>query len=252
VFSNFLIVGTQRTGSTALVRALMFHPEIACGDEWTLHVPPHRKFEVTERSLSGNFTDLTPPQQRRIALVFGAQTRWLGFKLLFRSSGIWLFHPRFAPALWLDRFENYLRWLAARPAVHVIHITRQDPVEWLKSKYLADKSGSTAGKVYPENMTIEVPIREALRRLRTKQWIDDRLAKLSRSNPYLHVSYEEFLRSDRSVVERMMKFLGCDAAKLREFDYRKHRRQSRRATRDYIANYDELTAALGVGGAQGT
>ena len=241
---NFLIVGTQRTGSTALVRSLTFHPDIACGDEWTQRVPAHRKFTVTEATLAGYFSSLTAAQRRRIEPVFGPDTRWLGFKLLFRSSDKWLIHPRFAPALWLDRFGSYLRWIARRPTLHVIHIVRNDPVDWLKSKYLADTSRAYAAKEYPEDLTIEIPVGGALRRLATKRWIDDQLALLSRSNPYLCVSYVDFLESDRAVVERLMAFLDCDPARLRDFDYRKHRKQSKRDASEYITNYEELSTRL--------
>lgn len=228
------------------MRALTFHPEIACGDEWTQHVPAHRKFAVTEQALSGNFSTLSSGQRTRIERVMSPDTRWLGFKVLFRSSAKWLQHPRYAPALWLDRFDAYLRWLAAKPSIHVIHIFRQDPIDWLKSKYLADKSRAyAAGREYPEGMTIEIPLREASRRLETKRWIDDRIAQLNRSNPYLRVAYEEFLQSDRKVVLKLMEFLQCDPEKLREFDYRKQRKQSKRSARDYITNYDQLTAMLG-------
>ena len=226
------------------MRALTFHPEIACGAEWTQHVPAHKKLAVTEKALSGNFSMLSPAQRTRIEQIFNAGSRWLGFKVLFRSSGTWLAHPRCAPALWFDRFEAHLRWVAARPEIHVIHIMRRDPVEWLKSKYLADKSRAFAAKDYPEGITIEVPIREALRRLATKRWIDNRLTKLNQSNPYLCVSYEEFLESDRAVVLKLMDFLHCDPGKLREFDYRKLRRQSKRSARDYITNYHQVIAAL--------
>jgi hypothetical protein len=248
VLKNFLIVGTQRTGSTALVRSLTFHPDIACGDEWTQHVPAHRKFQVTEKALAGEFSALTEGQRRRIEPVFGPDTRWLGFKLLFRSSDKWLLHPRFAPALWLDRFGSYLRWIAARPSLHVIHIVRNDSVDWLKSKYLADTSRAYAAKAYPEDLTINIPLRGALRRLETKRWIDRQLSLLSRSNPYLCISYEDFLESDRAVVERLMGFMNCDPARLRDFDYRKHRKQSKRPASDYITNYDTLYSRLERGG----
>jgi hypothetical protein len=244
MFRNFLIVGTQRTGSTALVRSLTFHPDIACGDEWTQRVPAHRKFRVTELALSGDFSPLTAAQRRRIEPVFGLHTRWLGFKLLFRSSDKWLIHPRFAPALWLDRFGSYLRWIARRPSLHVIHIVRNDPVDWLKSKYLADTSRAYGGREYPEGLTIDIPVHGAIRRLTTKRWIDDRLSLLRRSNPYLCISYEEFLDSDRSVVERLMAFLDCDPARLRDFDYRKHQKQSRQDASEYISNHALLRAAL--------
>jgi hypothetical protein len=250
VLRNFLIVGTQRTGSTALVRSLTFHPEIACGDEWTQHVPVHRKLSVTSRALAADFSVLTEAQRRRIAPAFGPQTRWLGFKLLFRSTGKWFVSPRLAPALWLDRFDGYRKWIANHPLLRVIHIVREDPIDWLKSKYLADTSRAYAGKAYPENLTIEIPIGEALRRLEAKRWIDDRLAVLAATNPYLCISYEEFLVSDRSVVERLMAFLSCDPAQLRDFDYRKQRKQSHRAASEYISNHDALKAELSRRGIQ--
>jgi hypothetical protein len=244
MINNFLIVGTQRTGSTALTRALTFHPDIACGGEWTQFIPAHRKLAVTEQALSGDFSALSENLRSRIEQLFNANTRWLGFKVLFRSSALWLVHPRCAPALWFDRVDAHLRWLAERPNIHVIHIVRKDPIEWLKSKYLADKTRAFAARGYPEGITVKIPIREAVRRLATKRWIDERLSRINESNPYLCVSYEEFLASDRMVVLKLLDFLKCDPAKLREFDYRKLRKQSKRSTRDYITNYDEVVVAL--------
>jgi hypothetical protein len=52
---NFVIVGTQRTGSTALFNLLNIHPEIACGAEWTYNRSWHEKIEVFERALRGDF-----------------------------------------------------------------------------------------------------------------------------------------------------------------------------------------------------
>jgi len=246
VLQNFMIVGTQRTGSTALVRSLTFHPDIACAAEWTQHVPTYRKLKFTERVLTGDFSELAPRQRSRIEPVFSAGTRWLGFKILFRSSAMWAVSPRFTPALWLDRFGGFRRWLGARPRIRIIHVVRRDPIDWLKSKYLADSSGAFAGgRSYPEGLTVAIPVHEAMKRLDTKDWIDARLAELSSSNPYLCLSYEEFLASDRDVVIKLMKFLDCDPAKLQAFDYRKLQKQARRPAREYISNYDALVAAVG-------
>lgn len=241
---NFIIVGTQRTGSTALFRSLNFHPDVACGSEWTQDVPAHRKIRVAERGLAGDLTALSDRQRRRIESFLTPEARWLGFKLLFRSSGFWRVHPRLAPALWLDRLEAFRRWIAAHPDLHVIHVMRNDPVEWLKSKYLADTSRAFAGQDYPEGLTVNIPPGEAIRRLECKAWVDGRLSLLARSNPYVGVTYEEFLESDRAIVDRLMKFLGCDPAKLGEFEYRKQQKQSKRTARDYVTNFDQLVAAL--------
>jgi hypothetical protein len=246
MLENFLILGTQRTGSTALHRALNFHPAIACGNEWTQDVSPLRKFDVTERGLRGDFSVLSERQRRRIGPKFGPETRMLGFKILFRSSDKWLLHPRLAPALWADRLEGYIRWVAQRPALRVIHIVRSDSMEWLKSKYLSDATQSWTGRQYPESLRIEVPVARALRRLACKGWIDSRIATLGHTNPYLRIAYEDFLASNRESVAALVSFLGCDAAHLDTFDYKRLTKQSRRSARDYIANFDELTTALRV------
>lgn len=244
MYRNFIIVGTQRTGSTALFRSLNFHPDVACGGEWTQDVPARRKLAVAERALSGDFSVLTPRQRKRIEPDFRPDTRWLGFKLLFRSSGIWLFHPRLAPALWLDRLDGFIGWIASRPAMRVIHVVRLDPIDWLKSKYLADKSRAYAARAYPEGLKIEVPVSEALRRIKAKVWIDDQLSRLAATNPYIRVSYEEFLDSDYAVVSKLMVFLDCELERLGQFEYRKLQKQSNRPPREYITNYDELVSAL--------
>lgn len=244
MFRNFLVVGTQRTGSTVLVRSLTFHPDIASGDEWTQRVPVLRKLAFTASVLAGDFSGLTAAQRSRIEPRFNAGTRWLGFKVLFRSSNKWFGHPRLAPALWLDRLEGFRGWLAARPAIHVIHIVREDPIDWLKSKYLADRSKVyAAGKSYSDE-TIEIPVEEAMKRLEAKAWIDRRLSGLSGTNPYLRITYEEFLESDRAVVLKLMRFLDCDPDMLGEFDYRKQQKQAKRPASAYISNYCALVEAV--------
>lgn len=125
MFENFIIVGTQRTGSTALYQALNCHPDIACGGEWTQNIPWYKKIRVARQALRGNFTGLTARNQNLIRKVFHEQTRWLGFKMLFRSSDKWLLHPRFAPALQLDQLEPCLKWIGEQPNMHVIHVVRR-------------------------------------------------------------------------------------------------------------------------------
>lgn len=241
---NFVIVGTQRTGSTALFRSLNFHPEVACGSEWTLRVPALRKLRVMQAALAGDFAVLPTEERRRIERVFSERTRMLGFKLLFRSSAMWLGHPGFAPALWLDRLSAFLRWFSARPDFRIIHIVRRDPVEWLKSKYISDTVKAFAGKIYPDDIRVRIPVAGAMRRIVAKDWIDRRLEGLARTNPYVKVAYEDFLRSDADVVAQLMEFLARDPALLTQFDYRQHRKQSVKSARDYIVNFDEVVAAL--------
>jgi hypothetical protein len=239
-----MIVGTQRTGSTALYHSLNFHPDIACGGEWTQHIAWYKKRLVAQRALGGDFTVLSPRNRERISKVFHEHTQWLGFKLLFRASDKWLLHPRFAPSLWADRLEGYLRWVSHHSDIHVIHIVRQDAIEWLKSKYLSSATGLYTVHTYPDDLKVDIPSREAVKRLHTKNWIDSRLATLAKSNSYLRVYYEDFLHNNHTVVISMIQFLQCDPARLGEIRYGTQQKQSNREAAAYLANYDQLVTEL--------
>jgi len=243
MINNFIIVGTQRTGSTALFRALNFHPDIACGGEWTQNIP-WKKFRVAQQALNGNFTVLTPRKQELINQVFHENSRWLGFKMLFRSSDKWLWHPRLAPALRFDQLESSLSWIRKQPNLHVIHIVRRDAVDWLKSKYLASTTGFFAKQPYPHNLKVDIPLYSAVKRLEAKNWIDHRLSTLSQTNPYFRVSYEDFSKYNRSSILSVTQFLQCNGALLRPIEYGMHQKQSTREAIDCIANYDKLMDEL--------
>jgi hypothetical protein len=243
---NFLIVGTQRTGSQAFYAALNIHPAVVCGGEWTQRVMWPRKVSMAKRALDGDFHHLI---SRRPALLehytssFTPQTEWLGFKILFSSSDKWIGHPRFAPTLMKDSLGGHLRWLRSRPDIYIIQIIRRDTIDWLKSKYVARHTGLYTNKQYPEGTRIEIPIWAAMRAAAAKNWVDSQLATLASTNPYHLVYYEDFLADNRKELEAGLAFLGCDPSELPDGkEFRK--RQSKGSASDYILNYSELVAAL--------
>lgn len=243
---NFLIVGTQRTGSQSLYDALNQHPDVVCVGELTHHVSYLHKLRAAEKALRGDLAELVKnrPKDKRIVLErFSGNTVWLGFKILFRSSDKWLVHPRFAPALLLDRLEAHLAWLKSRPDIHVIQLIRRDHVEWLKSKYLARATGNFMNKEYPSDMTVMIPVGRAFRSLEAKAWVDARLSSIVSTNPYHLVYYEDFLHENRTVLRSCLNFMQCDDSKLPE-DPKFIRRQSTKSAAEYILNYAELDRAL--------
>ena len=239
---NFLIVGTQRTGSSVLTESIGFHTLVACGWEWTLHVPRSQKLKVAERALAGDFSVLSQPDRAHMAEVWNIKKTWLGFRRLFCASDKWLIHPRFSPALWSDRLEDHLHWLAERPDIYIIHIVRRDGLDWLKSKFLARASGLYVGKPYQEGLRVTIPLREAVFRLRAKEWVDYRLASLSSQCPYVRIDYEDFLADQDAVVTETLRFLQCDPNVMPV--ERRRQKQSRSSVADYVANYDELVTEL--------
>jgi hypothetical protein len=206
----FLIVGTQRTGTSAIAEQLGLHPAITCGWESTNHVWPMRRIAVAEQVLAGDFRRLLAKERAYIASIHHEGKQALGFRRLFRSSAKWLFDPGWAPALWADRLEAHLTWLQRRPDIHVIHVTRSDNLAWLQSMGLARVTDSYVGKSYPEDAAARWPLGEAHRRVLSKHWVGRRLATLRESNPYINVGYEAFRADNTAVVNELVAFLGFD------------------------------------------
>jgi LPS sulfotransferase NodH len=240
IVTQFLIVGTYRTGSSAVVRSLQLHPKIACGLEWTQQMLPWRTLKSADRILSGDSTVLLPKHHGQMEAMVGPSTVALGFKRLFRASDKWLLTPALGPLL-VDRLEAHIRWVQARPHIRIIHIVRENDLAWLKSKALADATGKYAGTAYPENLKVYVPPREAVRRVRAKRYLDARLETLSASNPYLKIVYEAFAADNHGKTSEMVEFLGCDPRELKQVDLRA-RIQSRAGNQ--IENLAQVRAAL--------
>ena len=241
---NFVLVGTQRTGSSALAELIGFHPCIACGWEWTLRVARNQKILAAEKALAGDFSLLPEMERAYMNKILRPENTWLGFRRLFGSSDKWLLHPKFAPALWFDRLESHLDWLRSRPDIHIIHLRRDNNVAWLKSKYFSKKSGSYVGKTYPDDITIKVSLRESVARIKSKMWVDQRLSTLKDSNPYHQVWYEDFSNDKIAATFSIYQFLGCDEGDVSISMDSGRKRQSSGPLSKGILNYSELVSLL--------
>ncbi len=241
---NFIIVGTQRTGSSAFAEMIGFHPRIACGWEWTNIVPWWKKIAVAKKALNGEFDDLPSDEMRHMKSICNENSEWIGYRRLFRSSDKWIGDPRYSPALWLDRFEEHLNWIAHTPDLHIIHLIRMDNIAWLKSKFLSKVTKTYVGKKYPDNVSVRIPIREAIARIRSKMWVDCKLSNLEESNPYMAVNYEDFLANKVGVVSDALKFLGCDPDLIRDKADSGRKRQSKGDVSRAIENYEQLHRKL--------
>lgn len=240
--NNFLVVGTQRTGSSAIAESLGFHSKIVCGWEWTQDTLWHKKLAVADLAFSGDFRNLDKNNREHMNREFDPQAKWLGFRRLFRASNKWILHPRFAPALWVDRLEAHLQWLGQQDKVHIIHVVRADNLAWLRSKFMAKLMNAHVGKKYPKDIKINITLRDAVARTRCKQWVDYRLASLSHTNPYICIYYEDYLSNENLIMTQALNFLGCD----NNLPTREHKvtRQSVSMVSDQLLNYDELKSAL--------
>ncbi len=247
--NNFLIVGTQRTGSSALGNGIGLHPNVTCGWEWTLRVAPWRAISIAEAGLAKKFNSLTQADQDHMAKSDASNSATLGFRKLFRSSNKWIVHPKYSPALLLDRLEAHINWLRKSSQIKIIHILREDNLGWLTSKALSKESGLYFGEPYADDLAVRVDIREAVKRVIAKDWVDSRLASLRQSNPYMLIRYEEFRNNNAEAVSRALRFLGEDPVVTPPIEkHMKAKPQSRKDVRESVTNFAELEAALSVRG----
>ncbi len=242
-FRQFMIVGTQRTGSSAFAEKLSLHPQVACGWELTESWGVLRKVHVMENVLSAEFSGVPSRKRQHMQSALDEHTVWLGFRRLFGATDKWLFHPKFSVKLLIDRFESHLRWFEAHADVHILHIRRRDDLEWLKSKYVAKLTDSFSGKAYPDDTQVHIPLAEAKRRLAAKYWIDSRLRDLANSNPYCEVVYEDFAEQPVEVTTRALNLLACDGRDV-AWGQAVMKQQSRKRAADYISNIKEIERAV--------
>lgn len=239
----FIIVGTQRTGSSAFANALARHPGVFVGWEWILNIPAWRKLAVAKQATKLNFENLVDAHRKHIEAEY-RQQQFVGFRWLFRSSAKWMDHPRLAPALMLDRLEGFLDWARRDSHLRVIHIVRNDHMGWLLSKEMARSSGIYVGKEYPKGLKVAITIKEALKRIQSKVWVDSRLGSLADTGRYFRVRFEDFAANNDQVARGALAFLGCNLDGLTNLEATIRRQSHSADSGDGILNYEQLQAAL--------
>lgn len=237
---KFILVGTQRTGSSAIAESIATNEKIFCGWEWTQSTAFHKKIKVAEKALNVDFNGLTSKHTDHIKRELKKDTQWIGFRRLFSSSDKWLIHPRYAPALYLDRLCSYKKWLSKNNDIHVVQIIRKNQIEWLKSMYIAKKLNSYIGTTYPKNTKIRIPIKKAIKRLKAKSYVDHELSELRHTNPYLLIEYEKFSLNPIESIKKAYCFFKVDGAETVLNQPRKIKKQSTQTAQNYIINYEEL------------
>ncbi len=243
-YKNFIIVGTQRTGSTALAGCINLHEEVACGWEWTQHMPANKKIVCMQRALKTQFDCLAEKQRDQMKQIISDKTQFLGFRCLFRSSEKWLLKPNYSPALIADRFRAHMKWFSNHPDVAIIHLIRHDDLAWIASKLLAKHTGFYSYKKYPKDLKITVPVGMAIKSVQSKRYIDQQLASLRSTNCYMQICYEDFKSNNQLISSQVTDFLGANKHHQIDIDRLVIKPQNTQLLQDRITNYDELQGAL--------
>lgn len=242
---KFIVVGTQRTGSSAISEAIGTHPYIGCGWEWSQNIGPFRIPVASNEALfSSNYKYLDDSNRNHALSLQQKDLSCMGYRRLFRSTAKWLIKPELSPVYLFERLEWHLNWIVQNQ-IPIIHIVRTNNLGWLKSKAITKKTGSFFGEKYDENIQADINPAEALKRIKAKHWLDNRLAKLKSQTPYIRVIFEDFCSDDLSETKRIVRFLGEDPGLLPVLEKEmKLKPQSSRSDAQMLSNYSELENLL--------
>lgn len=236
---KFIILATQRTGSSFLGTSLDSHPEVTCCEE--LFMPRNRN-EITYRSYRQSswihrFTHLLSQQRLVHAYLDHVASS------AKPGASAWGFNLMYNQAI---KYPATLSW-CRRNDVRIIHLLRRNLLKVLTSREVARKRKSTtksdpvylSTKPLPRT-TVVLPVAS----LRTKldqlaELVDQYRARFADS-PYLELEYEMLVADQEAEISRILDFLCVKKASLHSTLIK----TSPDSLRDIIENYQAVCEEL--------
>ncbi len=239
---NFVLLSTQRSGSTLLRTALDSHPEVSC------------KGEVFLSSYGGGHSFADFLAERRLPILLGLLRRRkfvyefldkLYGEELYKAVGLKLMydHVGYRPY----KFPMVMEYLR-RNSVRVIHLIRENPLDTCISRQSARKTKIWHVMRDEESPKVMVDIPLLLKEIRIVEASKCRWRSKLKGFRTLEVGYEEFV-SDRSrTAGKILEFIDVDAGVELVSPYK---RILAGPLRERVLNYQELKEELhlkGLGG----
>lgn len=205
---KFVIVGTQRTGTTLIRTSLSSHPDVFCaGEAFLLGRRPYRKpdgyWQFRRQSVGRRLKSLSAPESSAADfldhLYRDGDYSAAGFKLM-------LSHCRLRPWLWP---------LLESRGVRAILVHRINPLKTLVSRLTAAKSGVYHVSGEHKAPTIEIDTANLIRDLDSIG--EDVLTwrkMLDNSTDYIEIAYEEYLEDQVGKNQEIQQFLQVPHATL--------------------------------------
>lgn len=212
---KFVVVGTQRTGTTLVTTSLNSHPAIHCAGELFKMRRPHGSVDVLD---SGYRAYIDTALHLRVAdfffrgrLVPAFLDRFfeqpgfkaVGFKLMNNHT-----YPR--------EFASLIPYLIRRH-ISVIHMVRDNVLKTHLSRLAAQRRRVFHATKKPTDLpklnvsTVDLELK--LSRIEAQ---GTRLKQLFQGNvPYVAVTYEGYIADSEKEVQRLLSFLGVPSAPLR-------------------------------------
>jgi LPS sulfotransferase NodH len=199
---KFIVLSTQRSGSSYLGVSLDSHPRIRCCEE--LFMPKNHN-EITYR------TYRTASLERRVSHLFQRKKLIYSYleQVLRGSPDVDAFGFKFMYGQY-RRFPEVMQW-AKESDVRIIHLIRRNTLKMIVSREIARKRGVyfSTKPLQPMKVTLDENrvVKEIQRAARAVEEYRNRVAAF----PVLEVFYEEFVANHEYESRRLLEFLNCDA-----------------------------------------
>ena len=201
---KFVVVGTQRSGTTYIRHCLNSHPEILCDGELFLKKFPHQ---------SGYFQYIK-------SLPFGRLRHALLRPLLINTFLDRYYQQPGCNAIGFKLMYSEVRWLPyacphvmsyiKKHEISVIHIIRENILKTLISREVARTQNVYHAKSSIEIKKIRINTNTLLKGLgkikRENEWWAEQLS----GGDYMSVTYEEFVADKDSISKQMLSYLSID------------------------------------------
>ncbi|NUQ64911.1 MAG: sulfotransferase [Pirellulales bacterium] len=234
--TRFVVLTSNRTGSTWLMSTLNSHPQVMAQGELFLPRP-----RVAEKRWDSDFA-----RPRYIETRFGRAairpfTVFTYLNDLYRTPGAVGFKLMY---LQLARYPEILGYLLWR-RIPVVHLVRRNHLDILVSYAVKAKIGRAhllSGDKSPGNLAIELDTRTLIGKLKWLQKQQDyarRLLRLCRLR-HMEIAYDDLVRN-HARFETILAFLGIPPEAALESRLEKIRKGGHR---DVIANYEAVKTTL--------
>jgi hypothetical protein len=204
---NFVIISTQRSGSTLIRTSLDSHPEIRCLGE--VFLPTYKQEHSYYGSLKAQGVSKTGAIFRRRELVYRhldqlygdyPTTGATGFKVMYDQ----LSYRRYGFPMVL----SYVR----KNDVRVIHLIRENSLNTCISKQFARATRTYHTDASRAQTAMPIDIPTLIREIKTVEKGKLRWRSVLTGLACLEVSYEDFVNNKHAVSRRLLEFLDVDSA----------------------------------------
>lgn len=236
---DFVIISTQRSGSTLLRSSLGSHPEIECFGE--VFLPDYRKEQSFQEYLKIHAASKPLALFRRRHFVYefldnlydSRPDLAVGFKFMYSQARYWPY-----------RFPMVIQYIR-RHNVRVIHLVRENAFEICLSRQFARTTHAyhlSEERTQP-SMQIDVPL--LLKEMEMVERLKAKWQALLRGFDCMEVRYEDFTREKAAASGRILDFLGVNPNIELVSPLKKVLGASKK---DIVLNYPEVEAALKASG----